>query len=446
MAYQEFTQVEDILKEWYAPAIVNQIYVKSPLWSQVKKSSKGVSGKRVYIPLRHTLSEAVGGNISGVHTLPTPNRVKYDSTYIWQKRNYGRVRVDGYGIEASKGKGGWIDLFAGETRGIAETFAIDIDQQVMGRGTGILGVVSGTCLTSSDNVTVDDPHGISKATPGFSWFRKGMVLDTWLDGVSGSDAFENTNMEISSIAESSGTVTLTFTGNISAMTRPNQIDDGDYLFRHGTGSFNDSDYSNADAHGAGNGVIMGIDRIVDSDTSAPDRDLPGDLVTNFQNIDANDATNSWWRAQVMRTSSTILTEMKIQEDLDQIEQNTDGDAPNLALTTYALRNKLIEIVKSDRMLQSLKLVGGWEAIKYRGGAVSLPIMVHKFCPFGHIYYLNLKYLTFYTLKKLTWDSKGGGIIKPVANQDEFEAWFKMFGNLATDKRNSMGKSIAYATS
>ena len=442
MAYQEFEQVEDILKEWYGPAIVNQIYVKSPLWSQVKKSSKGVSGKRVYIPLRHTLSEAVGGNISGVHTLPTPTRVQYDSTHIWQKRNYGRVRVDGYGIEASKGKGGWIDLFAGETRAIAESFAIDIDQQVMGRGTGILGICSGTCLTSAQTVTVDDPHGITKTTPGYSWFRKGMVLDTWLDGAGSSNTYANTDMEISSVAESSGTVTLTFTGLISAMAAAAQIDDGDPLFRHGTGSISDGDDTVPDAHATGNGVIMGIDRIIDDDSN----DYPGDDIDNFQGIDGSSATNSWWRAQRMRTSSTILTEMKIQEDLDQIEKNTDGEAPNLALTTYALRNKLIEIVKSDRMIDTLKLVGGWEAIKYRGGSVSLPIMVHKFCPEGFIYYINLKYLTFYTLKKLTWDSKGGGVIKPVANQDEYEAWFKMFGNLATDKRNAMGKAITYATS
>jgi hypothetical protein len=73
-------------------------------------------------------------------------------------------------------------------------------------------------------------------------------------------------------------------------------------------------------------------------------------------------------------------------------------------------------------------------------------MVHKFCPTGYWYYINLKYLTFYTLKKLTWDSKGGGIIKPVKDEDEFEAWFKMFGNLGIDKRNAMGKSITYATS
>jgi len=81
LATQDFTLIEDILKEWYAPAIVNQIYVKSPLWTQIKKTSKGVSGKRVYIPLRHTLSEAVGGNVAGTHTLPTAQRIQYDATY-----------------------------------------------------------------------------------------------------------------------------------------------------------------------------------------------------------------------------------------------------------------------------------------------------------------------------------------------------------------------------
>jgi len=441
MAYQEFKEVEDILKEWYAPAIVNQIYVKSPLWSQVKKSSKGVSGKRVYIPLRHTLSEAVGGNISGVHTLPTPTRVQYDSTYIWQKRNYGRVRVDGYGIEASKGKGGWIDLFAGETRGIAESFGIDIDQQVMGRGTAILGMAAGDVGGSTTYyLSVDNPHGITQATPGFGWFRKGMVVDifdvsgfandTLCDGVSAGTA-----QEIQAVDYANNRISMA--GDTTSV-----IVAGDYILRTKTGSFTaGDDITVADSHSTGNGVIMGIDRIIDDDTSLGNADT-----VNFQGIDATAAAQNWWRAQRMRTSSTILTEMKIQEDLDQIEQNTDGDSPNLALTTYALRNKLIEIVKSDRMLQSLKLVGGWEAIKYRGGSVSLPIMVHKFCPTGYIYYLNLKYLTFYTLKKLTWDSKGGGVIKPVADQDEYEAWFKMFGNLGVDKRNAMGKSIAYTTS
>lgn len=368
MAFQEFTQVEDILKEWYAPAIVNQIYVKSPLWSQVKKSTKGVSGKRVYIPLRHTLTEAVGGNISGSHALPTANRVKYDSTYIWQKRNYGRVRVDGYGIEASKGKGGWIDLFAGETRAIAEAFAIDVDNQVMGRGTGILAYVTGD--VSTNTFTIKDPHGVypTEAAPTYTWVRPGMLIDV-IDASADTVHFDG--IEVDSIDPANSQFDLVAGHGESGAAN------GDYVVRKDTSSTS-SGQTVADAHAAGNGVIMGIDRIIDDDTQLQTPDT-----TTFQGIDATASAQNWWRAQRMRTSSTILTEMKIQEDLDQIEQNTDGDAPNLALTTYALRNKLIEIVKSDRMLQSLKLVGGWEAIKYRGGSVSLPIMVHKFCPTGY---------------------------------------------------------------
>jgi len=440
MATQDFTLIEDILKEWYAPAIVNQIYVKSPFWAQVKKTSKGVAGKRVYIPLRHTLSEAVGGNIAGTHTLPTANRIQYDSTQIYQKRLYGRVQVDGYSIEASKGKGGWIDVFSGETRGIAEAFGIDVDQQVMGRGTAILGHAVGDFAAGglgTEEIGVDNPHGVAvEATPGYGWFRKGMLIDIFSS--SGSAPLTGGNdLEIQAVDYSTNN-SLTFESGDAAAC--GTVTDGDFLVRANTGSFT-SGTTVADAHAAGNGVLMGIDRIVDTDVSiaAPD-------ATNFQGIDASAAAQNWWRAQKMRTSDTILTEMKIQEDLDQIAQNTDGEAPNLAMTTYALRNKLIEICKSEKMISNMNFVAGWEGIKYKGGAVSLPILVHKYCPTKYWYYLNLKYVRFYTLKKLVWDNSGGGIIKPVTNEDQYEAWFKLYGNLGTDKRNAFGKSTNYTTS
>lgn len=431
MATQDFTLIEDILKEWYAPAIVNQIYVKSPFWALVKKTSKGVAGKRVYIPLRHTLSEAVGGNVAGIHTLPTASRIKYASTYIWQKRLYGRVQVDGYSMEASKGKGGWIDVFAGETRGIAEAFAIDVDQQLMGRGTGILATATGD-FSGGDVLTIDAPHGIANATPGYMWVRKGMFIETHKhdDG-----AIQATSIEVESIDPANNQFT---TVSNPAGTTANSY----FVIRAGTADFDGSGDTIPDAHNTGNGVLMGIDRIVDDDTV----DTPGDLITNFQGIDANDVANNWWRAQRMRTGSTILTEMKIQEDLDQIEQNTDGDSPNLAFTTTALRNKLLEIVKSDKMVDTMNFVAGWEGIRYKGGAVNLPIMVHKFAPAGYWYYLNMKYIRFYTLKKLIWDNSGGGIIKPVTDEDQFQAWFKLYGNVGIDKRNAFGKSIAYSTS
>lgn len=359
--------------------------------------------------------------------------MQYDSTYIYQKRNYGRVQVDGLAIEASKGKGGWIDAFSGETKSIAEAFAIEIDQQVMGRGTAILGACSGANSTTTQGV--DNPHGITEASPGYMWFRKGMLVSFWdASGDAYIPSTQTSGYSVSSITPASNQIVLSTTP--AAATA-----DGDFLVRTNSASFDSSENTTIDAHATGNGVIMGIDRIIDNDQT----DFAGDDIDSFQGIDGNSSTNNWWRATV-RTSRGILTETKIQEDLDEIEQNTDGEAPNLALTTYAIRNKLIEIVKSDRMISTLNLVGGWEAIKYRGGSVSLPIMVHKFNPTGYVYYINLKYLKFYTLKKLVWDNSGGGVIKPVSGEDQYEAWFKMYGNLGTDKRNAMGKATGYTTS
>ena len=429
MATIEFQYIQDVLKDWYAPAIINQVYTKSPVWSQVKKTSKGVSGKRVYIPLRKTLSEAVGPLRATENTLHTASGSGYDSTYIWQKRNYGRIQLDGLSMASSKGKGGWVDQFKAESMGISEANAIEIDQQVMGRGTGILGVAD--AANSTTTINVNDPHGISEDAPVYMWFRPNMLLQIWDVGTHAFLAAANDEMTVESIDPANG--------QFEVVTAPStSLADGDFLCRKGAGSFDSSDDTYIDAKNTGPGDIMGIDRIVDNDQT----DFPGDDITYFQGIAANSTNNPWWRGTVNSTRG-ILTETKIQEDLDLIESNTDADTPNLALTTKAIRNKLVEIVKSNVVMQTLNLVGGWEAIKYRGGSTTLPIMVHKFCPTGYIYYLNLKYLKYYTLKKLEWDTSMGGILKQVANEDAYEAFFKMYGNLGTDKRNSMGKGIGY---
>jgi len=103
-------------------------------------------------------------------------------------------------------------------------------------------------------------------------------------------------------------------------------------------------------------------------------------------------------------------------------------------------------MQGDRMISTMDMKAGWKAIKYVGGSVSLPIMIHKNLPVGYWYYISLPHITFYTLKKLVWDNKGGGIVKPVANYDAYESWFKMYGNIGTDCRNAHGKLTGLTTS
>jgi hypothetical protein len=407
---QEFQYLDDVMKDWYAKAIVNQVYKKSPIAALVKKKFVSIYGKSVQIPVRVSLTEAVGARQANVYALPTAQKVGYDRASITMQRNYGRIQLDGFGWESSKGKGGWVDAMTGETRGVADAFAIDLNRQCMGRGDGVLGHVASL---STPAITVDNPFGISSSTTDYMVFRAGMVLDAYDLTDNGKD------MDSNQIASISGNV-LTMNDSVTGIL------DGDFITREDSCTMSGAVINTS-------GEIMGIDGIVGTDNP---------VGSAFEGIDATSVTI--WTSTVA-TSQGILTEGKIQGILDSIEQTTDGEAVNLAITTYALRNKLIEIVKSDRLVSGLDLTAGWRAIKYMGGNIDLNFVIHKHVPTGYIYFLSLPHLKFYTLKKLVWDRSGGGVIKPVAGYDAYESWFKMYANLATDCRNAHGKGTGFTT-
>jgi len=406
---QEFQYIQDILKEFYAPAIVNQCYKKAPLWAQIEKITSPVYGKRVVIPVQTAFTQAVGGRVANDYSLPTAQRNTFDQAYVYMKRLYGRIQVDGFSIESASGKGGWVDIVSSETKGVANAFAMDMDRQVMGRGDSVIGDVS--AVSSEYVLATDNPLGITEATPSHRWFKAGMLVDVWNPGT----AARLSSITINSISGNSLTCDVAI--NTSS------IADNDTIHRHGVMS----------ATPANIGEIMGIDGIVDS---------ANPIGSDFEGIDR---ANEIWQAYKNATS-TVISETAIQENLDAIDNRTDGDPVDLILTTQALRNKLIDILREDRMIDTMELKGGWKALKYVGGpAGELPIMTHRDCPTGYMYFLSLPHLKFYTLSKLVWDNKGGGILKPVAGYDAYEAWFKMYCNLGTDCSNAHGKATAFTT-
>lgn len=412
MAGQEFQYIGDILKEFYAPAIVNQVYKKAPLWAQIEKKETGFYGKKLTIPVQTAFTEAVGSRVANNYALPTAQKNTYDQSYLYMKRIYGRIQVDGFSIEAAQGKGGWVDIVSAETKGVSNAFALEVDRQCLGRGDAILGLVASN---SGSDIVVDSPHGISGDTPAAKFFRAGMVIDVW-DNTSGTSQLVD-SLTINSI--SSATLTLSGSTGVSSTA------DGDYVTREDAFSTTTANI----------GDMMGIDGIISHD------DHP--LTADFQGIDRD--SYEVWQAYEDSTSQ-VISETVIQGLLDAIEKRTDGEPVDLLLTTFALRNKLVDIIRADRQVDTLDMKAGWKAIKYVGGALGeLPIMVHKNCPTGYLYAISLPHIKFYTLKKLVWDNKGGGIVKPVAGNDAYEAWFKMYANLGTDCPNAMGKLTGLTT-
>ena len=409
MAGQEYQYIDDILKECYTPAIINQLWKKSPLWAIIKKKTQDMVGKRVVTPVRIGLTEAVGARAANDYTLPTAQRNLYDQAYITMKRVYGRVQVDGFSIAAAKGKGGWIDVLQGEIQGVTDAFSLDIDRQLLGGGKGILGY--STEAYADQVFVVDTPGGIVDTTSPTRFFRKGMLIDAY---DSDMDPIHATALQISAVDPSAGTITVVGTAT--------SIEDDDVFLK-------------ASVYGADDaiGELMGIDGIVSAGAA------PG--ATLFEGIAV---TETSWRSMV-NTTGGVLSEELIQNDLDAIDNNTDGEPVDLIVTSQALRNKLIALQKAYYKVETLDLAAGWKAIKYIGGKVDLPIMTHKNCPAEYMYYLSRPHLKLWVLKNLVWDDKGGGVVKPVAGSDAYEAWFKIYANLGTDCRNAHGKATDFHT-
>lgn len=403
---QEYQYALDILKEFFTLAVINQMHKSAPLWAQFRKKVATVFGRRIVIPVQLGFTESVGARAPNDYNLPEAGRNLYDRAYIEIKRNYGRVSVDGLLVASSKGAGGFVEAFSQEMKGISFAEGIDLDRQSFMDGAGRLALAVG--VPTGQNLDIKDAGGITGNIPPKKFIRKNMVVDIWASNWS---AIHATKVTIVSITDDD-TIVFKAGDDVTAVVA------NDNIVRHKT-------YS-AD----GWGEQMGLDGII-NDVDPPSGD--------FEDIDRG--TVAEWKAW-KNTTTKVLTEDIMMEDLDDIVQQTDGHVPTFALTTFALRRKLAKDAKTAYKTESLELKAGWKGVRFVGGEVELPIMAHRFVPVtasgGYMYYVSEPHIKFYALKKLVWDTSGGGTIKPVANQDVTEAWFKMYGNLGTDCSNVHG--------
>lgn len=404
---QTYANVDKALKEVYAPAMKLQIPKISPLYNLIEKKPKeAFAGKQFIIPLQLTFTESVGGSNDDSSVLPTPHKITYDQAIVKVKKIYGRIGIEGLARDASKNnKGGWIDLLTNETKGATNAYAIDVDRQLLGDGKGVLGTTAASAASGATTVNITSAGaGFNDTNNPTRFFRKGMKI---VFSASPTNVYEITGV--------TSTAINIYPGLAAAITAPNTV-------------YRSSVY-HADANKLGE--MMGINGIVDVINT------PG---STFEGLDAS--TLPEWQAWVGTTgdvSAGTTVETRIQDALDAIEQRSGGEPIDMSICSYAVRNALIKKMQSLRQIDTLDLKAGWKAIKYIGGAIELPLLVHPKLPAGYIFFLAMPHLKIYELTPFSWDNSGGGIIKPVAGYDAYEAWFKTYMNFGTDCRNAHGK-------
>lgn len=377
----DLTAYDAILKEDYAPAIVEQMNNASVLLKRLQRNEEAVQGKEVYIPL-HTRRNVGIGSRGENEALPTAGKQGYIATKFPVKHHYGTIRISGPLIRtANSNKAAFTNALDAEIQGMATDFIQEVNRMLFGDGKGTL-----------TTANVMGTAGLTVPVDSTKYLQPDMVIDI-VNASTGNPIANGSARTIASVGENS--ITLSGSGDV-------QTSDGDLIVR--TGSYNKE--------------INGLSIIV-SNAGA------------LQNIDPTVVGNEFWKANVLANGGTArsLSEVLMQTAFDTTEQK--GGKVSLVVTSYGGRRAYLNLLTSLKRFQNtLQLEGGFTALDFNG----LPLVVDKDAPTGKYFFLDERHLTIYQVGSPAWAELDGAVLSRVSGYDAYEAYYYWDAEFGTDMR------------
>lgn len=426
------TAYNQILKEFYRPAIRDQLNSQTVLSRMLGRRSEGVEGKYMVIDLR------VGRNFGFGFAaergrLPDPLAQTYKQAKYNMRFSYGRMKFTGPSASASRSdRGSFIRIMDAESQGLMQDIAHNDNRVMYGDGSGRLCEVSGSG-TSAGPWTVINPGGITSSALGTQYLQPGMRVavvanDTAATavGTQPGAAFSSSYRSafIGSIDRTAGTVS--FVDGAGAATSLTKSSSSQPMFLYLA-----NDWS-TDLPGTswGRGLeAQGLAAIV-SDTDPVFQDgtsYPAGLG------EVPVASNSIWAAPVIDNGGTAIpfNPDMLQQGMDLVHQISDGSVDTW-VTTHGIRRQYLNLlVGSKRYPNTMELDGGFKALTYDGR----PIVVDKDCTRGRVYGLSLETLFLIYETDYDWMDQDGSVLHRLPNEDAFQACLYRYWNMATDQRN-----------
>jgi hypothetical protein len=381
------TTLDNILKEDYLGPIREQVYSSHILLSRLEKNEEDVGGQQATVPLHTARNSGVGARADG-GALPSAGNQSYAQAVYNCAYNYGRIQVSGPVIKASKkNKYAFVRAIESEIKGMVKDLKDDLNRQLHGDGSGVLGLVNGDPATGT-TLTMDNP--------GTQYINKGMILNIVDDSsTTAGDSRANVGDKIVGSKTSATACEVTEAFHADAA-------DDDYVVRKGSYALE----------------MMGLLGIVNN--SNPRAGL------YVGAINRSTAGNEYWDASVDSNSGTLrpLTLDLMQTSWDAAEE--EGGEISLVLTTRAVRRKYLRLVRADgRFVNTMTLDGGFDALEYNGK----PLAVDRHCMPNRIYFLDESTLALYRMSDLDWMDEDGAILSRVTGYDAYEAVLYFYATL-----------------
>ncbi len=384
------TVLDAVLKYDYLGPIQDQLNNDTILMNKVKKSSKEVVGKSVWMPLRFSRNTGVGARAEN-GTLPAAGFQQYKETNFPTKNVYGRVEITGKTIRATRNdRGAFLRAARSELEGMVTDLRDDINRQLFTGSTGQIAIITSGATSAT------------QAVSSTQYMFEGMLLD--IDNDAGV-----TILTVDSETQ------ITLTGSITTVTN-------DVIRRAGVASGQE---------------LQGL----------------GEIVSNTGTIQGINPTNfAWWKANVIGSdaSPASLNEIDMEKAVDQAEEK--GGKIDYVITSFAGRREYFKLLQSQKRfadMQAVTLRGGFRAILFN----DIPVVVDRHCQrtaaVTRFYFLDSSKLGHYRMADFDWMQEDGAIwarIVGSSGREAYEATLVYDAEFATNARRQLSALLGVAIS
>lgn len=388
------TTADKVLKEFYLAPVREQLNNAVKTLAQFDKNTENVQGKRVYVPIHVSRSPGVGARPDG-GTLPAAGEQGYEDSLVPLKYQYGRIKVTGPTIRATKSdEGSFIRAVDSEMKGIVNDLKRDINRQVFGNGDS---KIAQFAVTASGDVL--NLATTTKAS-AIRQFEPGMKISI---GTVAAPTTTAATLTVVSSSVANKTVTVaTGTGVVTAAT--------DFAFRLGNAGANVS-YE-----------ITGLQKQINSSGTLFDVD-PTAFPVWVSTVKANGGTNRQ------------ITEDLVQETIDDVDV-ASGQTPTLWIGSHGVvRSYANALQVRSRYVNTVNLRAGWSGVEI-AAADGAAFAKDRDCPNNTAFALTPSEFVEYRQSDYDWADYDGRALRNVAGEDGWEAFMGIDHEFATSRRNA----------
>lgn len=401
MSGLDTTEASGILKEFYLPAVREQLNNKCQLLAQLEKNTEDCEGEEAVMSLHVSRTGSIGARAEG-GTLPTYSNQEYTKARFPLRTQTGRIKVSVQAIKALKSnRAAFERAVDSEMKRIKNDLARDVNRQAFGTSDGKIA----TCGTTTASTTVTLATTTTAVQMRQFYVNQLVDIGTIAEIEAQSAGTNQIGARVTGVDASARTITVA-----AAVT----TDSNDFVFVAGAGGNGDEQKE-----------LTGLQTIVDSS---------GTLFS------VNPSTYPAWASyeDVPGTDRTPA-ESVFEEAMDETEI-ASGEEIDIWFTTHGVRRGFAaQLTALKRFTNTVDLKGGYKGLEVAAGSKSAAMAVDRDCPAKTAFGLNSAHLIEFVEQDWEWMDEDGAILNRVQNELAYEATIYKIHELGTDMRSAHAK-------